>query len=160
MAPILPLAGLSVSLSIDAVAVSLARGIALQRPQAKHILSVCLYFGGAQAIMPLVGFELAKALGAWVANWERWLAVLLLFTLGGRNILNSIKKALLNKAKSPLPPPSSPSSWSPSAMLPLALATSLDAFAVGVALPTLDIPILWASLTIGVVTALFSALGL
>lgn len=143
---------LAVGLAMDAAAVAAARGLAVGAIRARHLLLVAVFFGGAQAVMPLLGFLLGQQLGPFIAAIHHWVAFALLAFLGGRMIKESFDDDDDDTAVGdPFALPT---------MAALAVATSIDAFAVGVVLPALGASLLIAVVVIGVVTALLSMLGL
>jgi putative Mn2+ efflux pump MntP len=145
---------LALGLAMDAAAVSAARGLAVGVIRPRYLLLVAVFFGGAQALMPLLGFLLGQQIGPLIAAMHHWVAFGLLVFLGGRMIKESFDddddddEAVAADAFA-LP-----------TMAALAVATSIDAFAVGVVLPALGASLLLAVVVIGVVTALLSMLGL
>ncbi len=141
---------LAVGLAMDAFAVSLCKGLSAGRPSLPAMLSVGLWFGGFQAFMPALGYLLGSAVGQVISSFDHWVAFLLLSFIGGHMLKESRDKT----------PPADPS-FGVRAMLPLALATSIDALAVGVTFALLPRVNLAAALAaIGGVTALLSAAGL
>lgn len=141
---------LGIGLSMDAFAVSVCKGLAMQRADGKTALVCGAWFGFFQALMPVIGFFLGRIFADAIEAVDHWVAFGLLSFVG----LNMIKEALEegeSKADSDL---------SPKAMLPLAVATSIDALAVGVSLAmTAEVSIWTAVLLIGVTTFVLSAAG-
>jgi manganese efflux pump family protein len=109
--------------------------------------------------MPLLGWLLGDQLGPLVAQWDHWIAVVLLCGIGFKMLLDA-RKLDLDSGDGATPPQTEAQLFAPRVMLLLAVATSIDAFAVGVTLPMLHAPLLLSLVTIGVVTALLSALGI
>lgn len=144
---------LAVGLAMDATAVSAARGLAVPAIRARHVLLVAVFFGGAQALMPIIGWLLGAQVGPLVQAWDHWIAFALLTFIGGKMLWEARGTESGGAAA-----PADPFAFRP--MLILAIATSIDAFAVGVTLPMLDAPLLLSVVTIGVVTAVLSAAGL
>jgi putative Mn2+ efflux pump MntP len=143
---------LAVGLAMDATAVAAARGLAAKRILARHGVLVALFFGGSQAAMPLLGWLLGSYVGDEVRAWDHWIAFVLLAGIGAKMILEGAKKAQEEPAEDEL--------FGLKVMAVLAIATSIDAFAVGITLPMMDAPLLTSIATIGVTTAVLSALGL
>jgi putative Mn2+ efflux pump MntP len=144
---------LAIGLAMDATAVSVARGLQIARVLPRHVISVALFFGGFQALMPLVGWQVGSQLGPLLRLWDHWVAFVLLAAIGGKMIWDA-KAESGNLARPGADP------FGLSTMLLLAIATSIDALAAGITLPMLDAP-LWGSIaTIGLVTAACSAAGL
>jgi putative Mn2+ efflux pump MntP len=140
---------------MDAAAVSAARGLATERILTRHVLLVALFFGGFQALMPLCGWFVGGRVGPWVAAWDHWIAFALLGTIGGKMLWEARGADDEAGAKQ-----SDEALFGLRVMLVLALATSVDAFAVGVTLPMLSAPLLLSILTIGITTAVLSAVAL
>ncbi|MEZ4432023.1 MAG: manganese efflux pump MntP family protein [bacterium] len=147
---------LAVGLAMDATAVSAARGLALPRVERRHMLQVALWFGGAQALMPLLGWLLGAAIGPLVERYDHWIAFTLLAAIGGKMTWEALRADPAD-ADEPLAPGDP---FAPRLMLLLAIATSVDAFAVGITLPLLGAPLLLSLATIGLTTALLSVAGL
>ncbi|MFR1518469.1 MAG: manganese efflux pump MntP family protein [Clostridia bacterium] len=139
---------LAVGLSMDAFAVSICKGLSVMELKPKHMLITGLYFGGFQAFMPLLGYLLGKQFESLIINVDHWIAFALLSLIGINMIRESRRKAEDLNA-----------SFRPSAMLPLAVATSIDALAIGVTFAFLQVNIVYAVSFIGVITLIFSALG-
>lgn len=142
---------LAVGLSMDAFAVSICKGLSLGKINWKHMAIAGAWFGGFQALMPLVGYFLGRSFSEFVSNFSHWIAFALLAIIGG----NMIKEAL-DKGEDE----DRNASMKFKAMLLLAIATSIDALAVGVTFAFLDVAIVPAILFIGVVTFVFSAAGI
>lgn len=147
---------LSVGLAMDATAVSAARGLCLARVRPRHIWLVAAYFGGAQALMPLLGWQLGTLVGNLVCNWDHWIAWILLTVIGGKMCLESRKSEEDNPCDHGKPG----DPFSHRLMVVLAVATSIDAFAVGITLPLLRAPLFATIVTIGLTTAVLSSAGL
>lgn len=139
---------LAAGLSMDAFAVSICKGLSVQKRSPKHSLIAGAYFGGFQALMPLIGWLLGRQFQDFIKSVDHWIAFVLLALIGANMIRESFGgEETLND------------SFSPRAMLPLAVATSIDALAIGVTFAFLSVDILPAILMIGVTTFLFSAAG-
>lgn len=139
---------LAVGLSMDAFAVSICKGLSVQRLKPKHCLIAGLYFGGFQAGMPLLGYFLGSQFESLITSIDHWIAFVLLGLIGANMIRESFGD-----------PDELDSSFSVRAMLPLAIATSIDALAIGVTFACLKVEIFSAVSIIGVTTFLFSAAG-
>ena len=139
---------LAVGLSMDAFAVSVCKGLALRRVTAKECLTAGVWFGAFQALMPLLGFFLGATFADKITAVDHWIAFVLLGLIGANMIRESFGEA-----------EGVSSAMTPGAMLPLAVATSIDALAVGVTFALLTIRIIPAVATIGVITCALSALG-
>ena len=144
---------LAVGLSMDAFAVSICKGLSLGKIKWKHMIIAGAWFGGFQALMPLIGYFLGIGFSDFVSNFSHWIAFALLLIIGG----NMIKEAL---GKDEDEDEGGGASMKFKAMLLLAIATSIDALAVGVTFAFLDVAIVPAILFIGIVTFVFSAAGI
>lgn len=140
---------LAVGLSMDAFAVSICKGLSLCRIQPKHMCIAGAWFGGFQALMPLIGFFLGSVFAEIITKYDQWVAFILLAIIGGNMIKESLEKE----------PDSCDASISMKSMFLLAIATSIDALAVGVTFAFLDVNIVPAVCFIGIITFLFSAAG-
>src|SRR5258708_6780736 len=138
---------------MDAMAVSAAKGFATPKILLRHVLLVACFFGGFQALMPLIGWMIGSRLGPLVAAWDHWIAFVLLSAIGAK-MLWEARGAPDSDQRSEGDP------YRLQIMLLLAIATSIDAFAVGVTLPILHAPLVTSLLTLGLTTAVLSALGL
>lgn len=141
---------IAVGLSMDAFAVSICKGLSVKKAELKHALCVGLYFGGFQALMPLLGYLLGTAFAAQISSIDHWVAFVLLCLIGGNMIRESMsdEEEELND------------SFSVKTMIPLAIATSIDALASGVTFAALQVNIIPAVAFIGVITFVLSAVGL
>jgi manganese efflux pump family protein len=145
---------LSVGLAMDATAVSAARGVAVPVVLPRHALRVALFFGGFQALMPIVGWLVGAGLGPVVEAWEHWIAFVLLAGIGGKMLW----EARRSNVEAELP--GGADLFGTRVMLALAVATSIDALAVGITLPLLGFPFALSVATIGVTTAILCVAGL
>ena len=141
---------LSLGLSMDAFAVAVSIGLSGGSQGAKKAIIVGLYFGIFQAVMPVVGFVAGALFTEFIAAYSALIAFVLLSVLGLKMIWGSFKKEEDSGVEASL---------SVAAMLPLALATSIDAMAVGVSFAFLQVNIVFAAIVIGIVTFAISALG-
>ena len=140
----------AVGLSMDAFAVSICKGLATPKLRPRHLLVVGLWFGGFQALMPLLGYFLGAAFQRYITAVDHWVAFVLLALIGG----NMIRGAFSPESEA------ADCSLSVKVMAPMAIATSIDALAVGVTFALLpDVQILPAVGLIGVTTFALSALG-
>ncbi|HMA97282.1 MAG TPA: manganese efflux pump MntP family protein [Polyangiaceae bacterium] len=145
---------LAVGLAMDATAVSATRGMAVPTIRIRHIAIVSLFFGGFQALMPLIGWIIGTSVGPLVQTWDHWIAFVLLAAVGGKMVWEAREGA----ERTPVDCESNV--FGLRIMTVLAVATSIDALAVGITLPMLDAPLVLSLLTIGATTGLLSALGL
>ena len=139
----------ALSLSMDAFAVSLCKGLSVGRPTPGQCLTCGAWFGGFQALMPLIGFLLGVRFQGVISSVDHWVAFVLLGLIGA----NMVREALGGEEEHV------DSSFGPRAMLPLAVATSIDALAVGVTFAFLRVEIAPAVALIGVTTLVLSAIG-
>ena len=145
---ILDLFILAVGLSMDAFAVSVCKGLSLGKIKPKHMCIAGAWFGGFQALMPLIGYFLGSFFAEMIEKYDHWVAFVLLAIIGGNMIKESFDKD--EKVDS---------SMDVKSMLLLAIATSIDALAVGVTFAFLQVQIVPAVSFIGVITFIFSAVG-
>lgn len=142
---------LAVGLSMDAFAVAICKGLSVSKAGARESAITGLYFGGFQGLMPLLGYALATRFSQMITSIDHWIAFILLGIIGG----NMVKEALGGCEECERVD----SSFGWRAMLPMAIATSIDALAIGVTLAFLEVDILPSVTLIGVITFLFSAAG-
>lgn len=139
---------LAVGLSMDAFAVSVCKGLSLGKIKTKHMCMAGAWFGGFQALMPLLGYVLGSFFSDRITKFSHWIAFVLLLFIGAK----MIKEALSEEEKVD-------ARMDARSMLLLAVATSIDALAVGVTFAFLQVSILPAVFFIGVVTFFCSAVG-
>lgn len=144
---------LALGLSMDAAAVAAARGLATPKILPRHVVLVAAFFGGFQALMPLVGWVIGAQVGPLVRAWDHWIAFVLLGAIGGKMLWEAWGDDGDGEAQAG-------DLYGYKVMTVLAVATSIDALAVGITLPMLDAPLVLSLVTIGVTTAVLSALGL
>ena len=140
---------IAVGLSMDAFAVSICKGLSVRQLKPHHAMIAGGYFGGFQALMPVIGWLLGRQFESLIKNIDHWIAFVLLALIGA----NMIREAVKNEEEN------LNDSFSPRTMLPLAVATSIDALAVGVTFAFLDVDIVPAVSMIGVTTFVLSAIG-
>lgn len=145
---ILELFILAVGLSMDAFAVSICKGLSLGKISAKHMAVAGGWFGGFQALMPLMGYFLGSLFADIVSKYAHWVAFILLLIIGGNMVKESFGEAEEMEGDMDV-----------KTMLMLAVATSIDALAVGVSFAFLKVNIVAAVLFIGCITFVFSAAG-
>jgi putative Mn2+ efflux pump MntP len=142
---------LAVGLSMDAFAVSVCKGLSTQKLKTKHYLIIGAWFGGFQALMPTIGYFLGSTFEKYITSFDHWVAFVLLDIIGGNMIREGCSKEG-GKAND---------SFSFKTMIVLAVATSIDALAVGITFALLpDVNIVAAVSFIGVITFIISAIGL
>lgn len=147
---------IAIGLSMDAFAVSIGKGLSLKKIKLSHALKVGLWFGGFQALMPLIGYLLGSTFAEIVSAYDHWVAFVLLALIGGNMLKESFEKDdddcdCTKKEKN---------SFAVATMFTLAVATSIDALAVGVTFAFFKVAIIPAIITIGITTFLFSVGGL
>ena len=143
---------IAVGLSMDAFAVSVCKGLSVRKAELKNALCVGIYFGGFQALMPLIGYLLGTQFQTLITSVDHWIAFVLLVLIGGNMVRESFGEEEELDA-----------SFTPKAMPVLlfqAVATSIDALAMGVTFAFLQVNIAFAVLFIGVTTFVLSAVGL
>ncbi|MCH5264450.1 MAG: manganese efflux pump [Lachnospiraceae bacterium] len=146
---ILELLLLGAGLSMDAFAVSICKGLSVSQMKIRHAVIAGLYFGGFQALMPFLGWLLGRQFQSLIDSIDHWVAFGLLLIIGANMIRESFGKEEGDVD----------ASFSFRVMLPLAVATSIDALAVGITFAFLQVDIVRAMLLIGATTFLFSAAG-
>ena len=134
---------------MDAFAVSVCKGLSTQTLQRRHYLIVGAWFGGFQALMPTLGYLLGSTFEQYITSVDHWVAFILLSVIGG----NMLKEAFSKDEET------TDASFAPRVMLLLAVATSIDALAVGVTFAFLGVDILPAVCFIGCTTFVLSAVG-
>ncbi len=142
---------IAVGLSMDAFAVSVCKGLATQKVQVKHFLIVGIWFGGFQALMPTIGYLLGSTFEQYITAFDHWIAFILLGIIGGNMIIESLspEEECCNN------------SFAFKIMLLMAIATSIDALAIGITFALLpDVDILAAISFIGITTFVLSGVGL
>lgn len=141
---------IAVGLSMDAFAVSICKGLSVRELKPKHAFTVGVYFGGFQMLMPLIGFALGVRFQSFITSIDHWIAFVLLGLIGANMIRESREQDEENLSDS----------FSFGTMLPLAVATSIDALAVGVTFAFLQVSILPAVCFIGATTFILSCIGI
>ena len=143
-----------IGLSMDAFAVSICKGLSVRKLRPKHAITVGLWFGGFQALMPLIGYLLGKQFEWLITSIDHWIAFILLGVIGGKMIIESIKPDQEEDEVKELDAP-----LDLKEMFVLAVATSIDALAVGITFAFLDYPIVEAITIIGITTFCISIGG-
>lgn len=144
---------LAIGLAMDAMAVAATRGLATPNVRPRHVILVASFFGGSQALMPLLGWAIGIRVGPLVQAWDHWIAFLVLGAIGGKMLWEA-------RGEKGAPDRIEGDPFGIRIMSLLALATSIDALAAGITLPMMNAPLLTSVLTIGITTAVMSALGL
>lgn len=139
---------IGIGLSMDAFAVSICKGLSTRKLQLKHALICGGYFGFFQGFMPLIGYLLGVQFKDKIESIDHWIAFILLALIG----INMIKESFEDEE-------SCHTEFSPKVMIPLAIATSIDALAVGVTFAFLNVHIVSAICIIAITTFIISMIG-
>ena len=150
MAVFIELFLLGVGLSMDAFAVSVCKGLGMRKLNKKQAVIIGLYFGGFQALMPLIGWLLGSQFQKYITSIDHWIAFILLSIIGANMIKESFDKDSEKQN----------ASFSFMSMLMVAVATSIDALAVGITFAFLQVNIWFAIAIIGCTTFVISAAGI
>lgn len=142
---------IAVGLSMDAFAVSICKGLSLGKIKLKHMCIAGLWFGGFQGLMPAIGYFLGSIFADMVTKYAHWVAFILLVVIGGNMVKESFDKDEQECCGD--------SAMDAKTMFVMAIATSIDAMAVGVSFAFLQVQIVPAVTFIGVVTFICSGLG-
>ena len=143
--------GLALGLAMDALAVSIAAGLAVEAVTPRHVFRVAFHFGLFQFVMPVVGWLAGQSLAGQVGGYSDWLAFVLLAFVGGK---------MLWEAQAGRRRPSNRDPTRGLTLVTLSLATSLDALAVGLSMALLGVAVWIPSVVTGIVTAALSAVGI
>ena len=142
---------IAVGLSMDAFAVSICKGLSLGKIKFKHMCIAGLWFGGFQALMPAIGYFLGSFFADMVSKYAHWVAFILLAIIGANMIKESFEKEECETCGD--------AAMDVKTMFIMAIATSIDAMAVGVSFAFLQVDIIPAVTFIGVITFICSGLG-
>ena len=140
---------IGIGLSMDAFAVAICKGLGMERINKRDTLLLALFFGGFQALMPLIGYFAGVLFQGYITAIDHWIAFALLALIG----INMIREAFSKKEEP------ADASLGFRSMLVLSIATSIDALASGITFAFLNVNIIWAVCFIGVTTLIISALG-
>ena len=143
----LDLVVLSISLGSDATAVSICKGMSLNKIDLKQVVIISLYFGIFQAIMPVIGHLFGRSFASVISSLSSFIAFILLSLIGISLILDSFKADKVDGRVDF------------KTMFPLAVATSIDALTVGITFAFLDVNIYFAVALIGIITFILSFIG-
>lgn len=141
--------GIGVGLAMDAFAVSICKGLSMKKLSRKKAMVIALYFGIFQALMPVLGYFLGSAFSSFVHSVDHWIAFILLTIIGGKMIKDSTEDETKNRDDK----------IDVKTMLVLAVATSIDALAVGVTFAFFKVNLLLSISIIGVITFVLSFMG-
>lgn len=144
---------IALAMSTDAFAAAIGKGASMQKPHFSQAFRIGILFGVIETITPAIGWLIGSVASQWISEWDHWIAFTLLFILGGRMIWVGFKQDEVQSDT----PSQNQSFW----MLSLtALATSIDAMAVGAGLAFADVSIVEAALMIGLATTIMVTLGI
>jgi putative Mn2+ efflux pump MntP len=139
----------AVALSMDAFAVAMCKGLATPKLKIKHMLLAGLWFGGFQALMPLIGYFLGNSFADFVTSVDHWIAFGLLVLIG----LNMIRETIWGDDEK------QNNDFGFRTMLIMAVATSIDALTIGITMAFMHVNIWIAATAIGIITFILSAIG-
>ena len=145
---------LGIGLAMDAFAVSVCKGLGMRRLNKKQALIIGLYFGGFQALMPLIGWLIGSQFQKYITSIDHWIAFILLGFIGGKMMIEAIREWNEEETVEVMDAPLDHKN-----MFVLAVATSIDALAVGITFAFLDTPIIEAITIIGITTMVISIIG-
>lgn len=140
-----------IALSMDAFAVAVCKGLNMRKINYNHTLIIALFFGGFQALMPLIGWLLGKQFESYIVSIDHWIAFVLLAFIGGKMIIEALKgdeEECSSCIKLDI-----------KELFVLSVATSIDALAVGITFALIKVNIWGAITTIGLTTFVLSAIG-
>ena len=152
--PVLEMVLIGVALAMDAFAVAICMAVGTSSLQLKNMLAIAAFFGGFQAIMPVIGWYLGVVANQYVAGYDHWIAFALLSYIGVRMIHESVKCRHCETEKKIYGDPKNIY-----VLFTLAIATSIDALAVGVSIGCLQQEIVMPAAVIGIVTFAITLLG-
>ena len=141
----------ALALSMDAVAVAVSSGIVSEAPGWKNIVKLALFFGFFQFLMPVIGWLLGRSISGYIERFDHWVAFGLLAFIGVRMVIESVKHPDEDASQS--------NPFGTKTLFIMAIATSIDALAVGISFALTNASIWASSITIGVVTFCLSLLG-
>lgn len=140
---------IGISLAVDAFAVSICKGLSMKKYEVKKGLIIGIYFGIFQGIMPIIGYLLGTTFENLITSIDHWIAFVLLLTIGANMIREALSKyEETNNDKVDI-----------KTMIPLAVATSIDALAIGITFAFLKVNILTATIIITITTFILSIIG-
>ncbi|NDL62502.1 manganese efflux pump MntP [Acerihabitans arboris] len=143
---------LAFGMSMDAFAASIGKGATLHKPLFREALRTGLIFGGIEAVTPLIGWSLGLMASQYLLEWDHWVAFTLLGCLGARMVIGGLRQQADSVPR--------PGQHSLRVLVATAIATSLDAMAVGVGLAFLEVNILHTAMIIGMATMIMTTMGM
>jgi len=147
----LTLIGIAVSLAMDAFSVSITSGVVIKTPTFRQYFRIAFHFGFFQFLMPIIGFYGGVLFEAVIKRYDHWIAFFLLLAIGGKMFWESFHVDDCDNRRDPS---------RGKTLIILAVATSIDAAAIGFSFAALQIPIIIPSIVIGVICLVFSVLGI
>ncbi len=147
---ILSILFIAIGLAMDAFAVSISSGITIKRLKLRHAILIAGFFGTFQALMPILGWFGGIGISSYIQHIDHWIAFLLLLFIGLKMIYEAFKMEDADKEKDPL---------NISILFLMAIATSIDALAVGLSFAILNVMVIYPAIVIGIVTFLLSLAG-
>ena len=140
---------IAIGVSMDAFAVSICKGLAQSKIKKRHFLLIGIYFGGFQALMPFLGYILGLQFSVIITSFDHWVAFFFLCFIGFNMVRESRKKEEITS-----------DSFKIKDMIPLSIATSIDALIIGLTFASLKVSIIPAITIVGFITAIISMIGL
>lgn len=154
---IIELSLMGVGLAMDAFAVSICKGLSMKKINHFHAFMIALFFGGFQALMPLIGWAAGRSFASYIEKIDHWIAFLLLLIIGGKMLVEAVRGEQENSDdKNQDAVTSDGDKLDYKELLLLAIATSIDALAVGISFAFLGVNIWLAITIIGVITFITS----
>ena len=150
---------LAAGLAMDAFAVAMCKGLALQKANVRQMSLVGAWFGGFQALMPAIGYFLGRSFYIYIEKFDHWIAFALLFIIGANMLREVIEEKRSQKCGCNCECENESADLSAKTMLVMAIATSIDALAVGISLAMANANIFVAAILIGAITFALSATG-
>lgn len=145
---------MSIGLSMDAMAVAICKGLKMHKLHIGYTLTISLSFGGFQALMPFIGWLIGSQFERYIINIDHWIAFILLLIIGGKMILEAFDKDGDETLST-----DTNFRYNLKEITLLAIATSIDALAVGITFAFLNVAIGSSILIIGITTFILSVLG-
>lgn len=152
MSPLL-IIGIGIGLSMDAFAVAIAASIALGKLSGRQMFRLSFHFGLFQAFMPIIGWFAGRGVGAWIVQWDHWVAFILLLGIGAKAIYEALSTNDDEEDEA-----SDPTRGLK--LVGLSTATSIDALAVGLSFALLDVNLVFPCICIGLITGSLTLVGM
>lgn len=148
---------IGIGLSMDAFAVSICKGLGMSKLNKKQMFIIALYFGGFQALMPYIGWAVGARFSSYVSQYAHWIAFILLAIIGGKMMHEALTES--EECEECEDGGEKDKKISHKELLLLAIATSIDALAVGISFAFLNVPIIPSIIIIGLTTFIISLAG-